>query len=54
VPVAKLLTLIGERAPEAEVLDALDDLKQRALVWVTSSCDWLPTPWPACPGMSDR
>ena len=33
VPVAKLLTLIGERAPEAEVLDALDDLKQRALVW---------------------
>ena len=33
VPVAKLLTLIGERAPEAEVLDALDDLKERALVW---------------------
>ena len=33
VPVAKLLTLIGERAPEAEILDALDDLKQRALVW---------------------
>jgi Helicase conserved C-terminal domain len=33
VPVAKLLTLIGGRAPEAEVLDALDDLKQRALVW---------------------
>jgi Helicase conserved C-terminal domain len=33
VPVAKLLTLIGERAPEAEVRDALDDLKARALVW---------------------
>src|ERR1700761_1323642 len=33
VPVAKLLTLIGERAPKAEVLDALDDLKDRALVW---------------------
>ncbi len=33
VPVAKLLTLIGDRAPEAEVLDALDDLKDRALVW---------------------
>src|SRR5271170_8086938 len=33
VPVAKLLTLIGERAPEADVLDALDDLQQRALVW---------------------
>src|SRR6202045_2708717 len=33
VPVAKLLTLIGERAPAAQVLDALDDLKQRALVW---------------------
>src|ERR1700743_910821 len=33
VPAAKLLTLIGERAPEADVLDALDDLKQRALVW---------------------
>src|ERR1700728_5494178 len=27
VPVAKLLTLIGERAPEAEVIDALDGLK---------------------------
>jgi len=39
---------------EAEVLDALDDLKQRAWSGVTSSCDWLPTPWPACPGMSDR
>ncbi|MBV9351590.1 MAG: DNA-binding protein, partial [Mycobacterium sp.] len=33
VPVAKLLTLIGERAPEADVIDALDDLKERALVW---------------------
>ena len=33
VPVAKLLTLIGDRAPKAEVLDALDDLKDRALVW---------------------
>ena len=33
VPVAKLLTLIGDRAPEAEVFDALDDLRERALVW---------------------
>jgi hypothetical protein len=33
VPVAKLLTLIGDRAPEPEVLEALDDLKERALVW---------------------
>jgi len=33
VPVAKLLTLIGERAPEAEVINALDGLKERALVW---------------------
>jgi hypothetical protein len=33
VPVAKLLALIGDRAPKAEVLDALDDLKDRALVW---------------------
>src|SRR5271163_1790882 len=33
VPVAKLLTLIGDRAPEPEVLDALDDLKERALIW---------------------
>ncbi|MGH3551983.1 MAG: helicase-associated domain-containing protein [Mycobacterium sp.] len=33
VPVAKLLTLIGDRAPEADVLDALHDLKERALVW---------------------
>ena len=28
VPVAKLLTLIGDRAPEADVLDALEDLKE--------------------------
>ena len=33
VTVAKLLALIGGRAPESEVLDALDDLKERALVW---------------------
>jgi Helicase conserved C-terminal domain len=33
VPVAKLLTMIGERAPEAEVAAALDDLRERALVW---------------------
>jgi len=33
VPVAKLLALTGDRAPEAEVLGALDDLKERALVW---------------------
>jgi hypothetical protein len=33
VPVAKLLTLIGDRASEAEVLGALEDLKERALAW---------------------
>ncbi len=33
VPIAKLLALIGDRAPEADVVDALDDLRQRALVW---------------------
>jgi hypothetical protein len=33
VPVVKLLALIGERAPEAEVVAALDDLRERALVW---------------------
>ncbi|MGO9924912.1 MAG: helicase-associated domain-containing protein [Mycobacterium sp.] len=33
VPIAKLLALIGDRAPEAEVVSALDDLRQRALVW---------------------
>jgi hypothetical protein len=33
VPVAKLLTVIGERAPEAQVTAALDDLRERALVW---------------------
>jgi hypothetical protein len=33
VPVAKLLALIGDRVPEADLLDALDDLKERALVW---------------------
>lgn len=33
VPTAKLLALIGDRASEGEVLDAVDDLRQRALVW---------------------
>jgi hypothetical protein len=33
VPAAKLLTLIGDRAPEADVLGALEDLKERALIW---------------------
>jgi hypothetical protein len=33
VPVAKLLTLLDDRAPESDVLHALDDLKARALVW---------------------
>jgi len=32
VPVTKLLTLIGERAPEADVLDALDDLDPEDVV----------------------
>jgi hypothetical protein len=33
VPTAKLLALIGDRASEADVVSALDDLRQRALVW---------------------
>lgn len=33
VPIAKLLTLIGDRVPEADLLEALDDLRERALVW---------------------
>lgn len=33
VPTTKLLALIGDRAPEADVLDAVDDLRQRVLVW---------------------
>ena len=33
VPTAKLLALIGDRASEADVVRALDDLRQRALVW---------------------
>jgi Helicase conserved C-terminal domain len=33
VPIAKLLALIGDRAPDVDVLEALDDLKERALVW---------------------
>ena len=33
VPTTKLLALIGDRAPEADVVGALDDLKQRALAW---------------------
>ncbi|OBA64938.1 DNA-binding protein [Mycobacterium sp. 1100029.7] len=33
VPTAKLLALLGDHAPEADVIGALDDLRQRALVW---------------------
>ena len=33
VPVAKLLSLIGDRADQAAVVEALSDLKERALVW---------------------
>jgi Helicase conserved C-terminal domain len=33
VPVTKLLALIGDRAPEAVVATALDELAQRGLVW---------------------
>jgi hypothetical protein len=33
VPTAKLLALIGDRAPQADVVAALDDLRQRTLVW---------------------
>jgi hypothetical protein len=33
VPTTKLLALIGDRAPEADVLGALDELRQRALAW---------------------
>ena len=33
VPVAKLVALIGARAAEDAVLTALDDLRERALVW---------------------
>ena len=33
VPTTKLLELIGDRAPEAAVTEALDDLRERALVW---------------------
>jgi hypothetical protein len=33
VPVTKLVALIGDRAPEAEVIAALDDLRERALAW---------------------
>ncbi len=33
VPVTKLVALIGQRAPEDAVTDALDDLRDRALAW---------------------
>nr|WP_090342693.1 helicase-associated domain-containing protein [Mycolicibacterium malmesburyense]CRL73264.1 DNA-binding protein [Mycolicibacterium malmesburyense] len=33
VPVTKLVELIGDRAPEAAVTEAVDDLRDRALVW---------------------
>lgn len=37
VPIAKLLSSIGDRAAEADVTDALADLKKRALVWGDSA-----------------
>jgi Helicase conserved C-terminal domain len=33
VPTTKLLALIGDRARQDDVIDALDDLRQRALAW---------------------
>lgn len=33
VPLTELLELIGARAPEADLLTALDDLRERALAW---------------------
>ncbi|MCW2688700.1 MAG: hypothetical protein JWR37_3590 [Mycobacterium sp.] len=33
VPVTKLVALIGDRAPEDAITAALDDLRERALVW---------------------
>ncbi|OBK76002.1 helicase-associated domain-containing protein [Mycobacterium sp. 1164985.4] len=33
VPVTKLIELIGDRVPEAAVNEAVDDLRDRALVW---------------------
>src|SRR5690349_14589170 len=33
VPVAKLMNVIGDSAPEADILAALDDLEVRALAW---------------------
>jgi len=33
VPVAKMVALIGDRVPETDLVDALNDLKERALVW---------------------
>lgn len=37
VPTAKLLALLDGRAPEDGVLEALEDLRQRALVWGDSA-----------------
>ncbi len=37
VSTAKLLALIGDRVPEADVMGALDDLRSRALVWGEAS-----------------
>jgi hypothetical protein len=52
VPLAKLLALVGDRAPESAVAAALDDLRERALVWgdatvrvvaeATSGLPWYP------------
>lgn len=49
VPTTKLLALIGERAREADVLGALDDLRERALVWGDSALRIAPDAGTALP-----
>ena len=38
VPLSKLLELIDEPAAEPAVMAAVDDLRERALVWGDASC----------------
>jgi hypothetical protein len=54
VPTAKLLALIGDRASEADVVGALDDLRQRALVWGEAAVRLAPDAGSALPWHSGQ
>src|SRR6516162_3438199 len=54
VPTAKVLALIGDRAPEADVVGALEDLMEPAWSGARPRSGWPPTPARRCHGIRGR